>query len=164
MHIISAITVIVRKMHGEIRGSSGNFANTVMPVIAPWSKGEEPVSANNPPEPLGFGRLDKCAVVGDLYNYVWSGDSFELNNLAPHGAVPSSSGPLYEVAYLSYIGGCRLLIQVSVNVSYFKHSVERPGNRFVFIRLDFLFNYYSFFFSQHINWSFQAASPGLSHY
>src|SRR5262249_10162933 len=67
MHIISAITVIVRKMHGEMRGDSGNFANAVMAVIAPGSKGEEPVSENNPPESFGFRRLDKCAVVGDFY-------------------------------------------------------------------------------------------------
>src|SRR5262245_29964752 len=137
-------------MHGEISRNRSNFANAVIAVISPRGKGNEPVSEDDPSEPFCFRRFDKCAVVGDFYNQVRDGDPLNLTNLSPHRAVPFSAGPVYEVAYLSYIGGCGLLINVSVIVPYFKYSVKRLCNRFVFIRLDFLFDNLSFFFSQHI--------------
>src|SRR5215470_3999136 len=101
MDVIDVVTVIVRKMHRVIIRNRSNFANAVIAVIAPRGKGKEPVSEFNPSETFRFRGLDKCAMVWDFYNEVWIDDPLNLTNLAPHGAVPSSAGPVYKIAYLS---------------------------------------------------------------
>src|SRR5215510_5462628 len=119
-------------------------------MIAPGSEGEEPINVSNPTEPLSFSRFDECLVIGNIYYHVWAGESFNFGDLAPHRAVPSAAGSVYEVDYLSYIGGCGLLIEVSVFVSNLGHFVERFFDSFVILGFDFLRNYFQFFFGQHL--------------
>src|SRR5262249_61521154 len=71
MHIISAITVIVRKMHGEMRGDSGNFANAVMAGVGPGGKGGGTGSGKKTPETFGFPPPCKREAGGVFFFLNW---------------------------------------------------------------------------------------------